>query len=289
MAEETEHTEEQPQPDSAERTTSERICPVVGIGASAGGVDALRRLLPQLEPGCGMTFVIVQHLDPDHASLLSEVLARSTSLPVAQIENDSLIEPDRVYVIPPNRILTIRHNRLQLAAPIGARGHRNAIDEFLTSLAHDQAENAACVILSGTGSDGTLGLRAIKENGGLTLAQSDAEYDGMMRSAMSTGLVDFTLPLEEIPTKLADFFDHVNRTDGPTKRTGADPEATAHLSQIIALLRNQTGHDFSNCKDRTIVRRIQRRMHVLQVDNVPAFVERLRSDSREVTCYFMTC
>src|SRR5689334_15776267 len=162
MADETDAANEQPQLVAASPTGSRGICPVVGIGSSAGGVDALRRLLPQVAPGCGIAFVIVQHLDPNHASVLSEVLARSSALPVTLIENDTQIAPDRVYVIPSNATLTIRDGRLHLMRPIAPRAHRNTIDEFLTSLAQDQAENAACVILSGTGSDGALGLRAIK-------------------------------------------------------------------------------------------------------------------------------
>jgi two-component system CheB/CheR fusion protein len=277
---------EQPQPADSSSAPPRSVCPVVGIGASAGGLDALRRLLPLLEPDSGMAFVVVQHLDPDHTSWLSELLARNSLLPVSLIEDDTLVQPDRVYVIPPNASLTIHEGRLRLARPIGPRAHRNTIDEFLTSLAHDQAENAACVILSGTGSDGTLGLRAIKENGGLTLAQSDAEYDGMMRSAMSTGLVDFILPLDDIPGKLGNFFDHINRAEDHAQQVRADSEAAAYLSQTITLLRHQTGHDFSNYKDRTIIRRIYRRMHVLQIDNIPDFISRLRRDNREVTLLF---
>ena len=263
----------------------ESPCPIVGIGASAGGVDALRRLLPNISPGCGMAFVVVQHLDPDHASLLAEVLTRSTSLPVAQIEAETVVEPERVYVIPPNAALTIREGRLLLSRPAAPRGQRNLIDEFFISLARDQGENAACVILSGTGSDGTIGLRAIKEGGGLTLAQSEAEYDGMMRSAVATGLVDFVLRAEEMPARLADYFHRLTRLEN-LKEAEGQPDAVPYLEQITAIVRAQTGHDFSNYKDRTIVRRVQRRMHVLGIDNVAAFVARLRQDSHEVALLF---
>jgi two-component system, chemotaxis family, CheB/CheR fusion protein len=262
------------------------ICPIVGIGASAGGVAALRRLFPNVAPGCDMAFVVVQHLDPDHSSALAEVLARSTSLPVAQIEDDTAVAPNRIYVIPPNAVLTIRDGRLLLAPPATPRGQRNPIDEFFTSLARDQGENAACVILSGTGSDGTLGLRAIKEGGGLTLAESEAEYDGMMRSAVATGLVDYVMRAEEMPAKLADYFTHKVKLESRNEDQAAQPDAADYLARITAILRAHTGHDFSHYKDRTIVRRVQRRMHVLQIDGVSAFIDRLHRDKREVMLLF---
>jgi two-component system CheB/CheR fusion protein len=269
-------------PGERARATPGTSCPIVGIGASAGGIDALRRLLPKVDPSCRLAFIVVLHLDPDHKSLLAEVIGRSTSLPVAQIEDHTEIEPGHVYVIPPNAGLIIQDGRLLLTPPAVARWQRNVIDEFFTSLAREQGENAACVILSGTGSDGTVGLRAIKENGGLTLAQSEAEYDGMMRNAVSTGLVDFVLRAEEIPGKLAEYFDRLN--GGGQQKGVSDP--AEYLGPITALLRARTGHDFSNYKAQTIVRRVQRRMHILQTDEVSAFLDRLRRDNREVTLLF---
>ncbi len=271
--------EEQPQ--SAPR----HLCPVVGIGASAGGLEALKRLLPGIDPQCGMAFVIIQHLDPEHTSALAAILAGSTSLAVSQATSETEVEPGHIYIIPPNATLSIHRGRLRLARPAAARGYRNPIDEFFTSLAGDQGENAACIILSGTGSDGTIGLRAIKEHGGLTLAQAGAEYDGMMRSAVATGLVDFVLPVEEMPKKLAAYFRQVTQA-GNGRADAAQADPTEYLGQITNLLRVQTGHDFGNYKHRTIVRRIQRRMHVLQIESVPAFIERLRSDPHEVNLLF---
>src|SRR5262245_8080533 len=217
-------------------TTRAANCPIVGIGASAGGIDALRRFFPKVGPGSGLAFIVVLHLDPSHKSLLAEVIGRSTSLPVAQIEDQIVVEPGHVYVIPSNAGLSIHDGRLRLTPPAPPRGHRNVIDEFFISLAEDQGENAACVILSGTGSDGTVGLRAIKENGGLTFAQSEAEYDGMMRNAVSTGLVDFVLRVEELPAKLADYF---GRIDGDRQETAGSHPAQ-YLGPIIALLRART-------------------------------------------------
>jgi len=283
MSDEMDETTPPAEPAEGRPRQAELPCPIVGIGASAGGIDALRRLFPNVAPDSGMAFVVVQHLDPDHGSVLAEVLARSTSLPVAQIEDNVAVDPDHVYVIPPNAALTIRGGRLVLAPPAAPRGQRNPIDEFFTSLAHDQGENAACVILSGTGSDGTLGLRAIKEAGGLTLAQSEAEYDGMMRSAVATGLVDFVLRVQDIPAKLADYFSHLNQHE---VSEGTQRNIAGSLEQIAAILRTQTGHDFSNYKERTIIRRVQRRMHVLQIDDMGVFIERLRRDNREVNLLF---
>ena len=166
--------------------------PIVGIGASAGGLDALQKFFPMIAPDCGLAFVVVQHLAPEHRSTLADLLARSSRLQVTLIEQETAVQPNHVFVIPPNATLTIKAGRLHLSKPTAPRGFRTPIDSFFISLAEDQGENAACVILSGTGSDGTLGMRAIKEHGGLTLAQTaeSAEYDGMMRSAVATGLVD---------------------------------------------------------------------------------------------------
>src|SRR5262252_852872 len=184
--------------------------PVVGIGASAGGIGALEALLPLLKADSGIAYVVVQHLDPTHESALTTMLGRGTEIPVVEARDAMPIEHDHIYVIPRNSTLTMTQDRLRLGPLVEARGQRTPIDAFFISLAETKGENAACVILSGTGSDGTLGLRAIKENGGLTIAQEGAEYDGMMRSAVRTGMVDFVLPLADIPTKLAEYFRHVD-------------------------------------------------------------------------------
>jgi two-component system CheB/CheR fusion protein len=267
-----------------EETPRERsqATPVVGIGASAGGIDALLSFVPVVPEDSGLAFVVVQHLDPDHTSHLSNMLGRATAIPVVEIHDDTPIAPDHIYVIPPNTALSITDNRLLLAPPTQSRGFRTPIDGFLVSLAEARGENAACVILSGTGSDGTLGLRAIKEHGGATFAQKGAEYDGMMRSALGTGLVDFVLPVEEIPTKLTDYFQHLASVDGRKGPDGVRTEAADHLSQINTLLRMRTGHDFSGYKDKTVARRVQRRMQVLQIDEVPTVIERLRKEPREI-------
>ncbi len=261
-------------------------CPVVGIGASAGGIDALKKFLPGIEPGSGLAFVVVQHLDPHHSSVLAEVLARSSRLPVVSIKDGMVIEADHIYVIPPNATLSIEGSELRVARPSAPRGARNPIDTFFVSLAEAQAENAACVILSGTGSDGTLGLRAVKEHGGLTLAQAGAQYDGMMRSALATRLVDFVLPAEEMPERLANYFRHIVEIGEKKGIDGVQQEAANRLAQICTILRARTGHDFSGYKDKTLTRRVQRRMQVLQLTEVDQFLERLRQDPHEVDMLF---
>jgi two-component system CheB/CheR fusion protein len=257
--------------------------PVVGIGASAGGIGALQALLPLLEQGSGVAFVIVQHLDPTHESTLTGLLDRAAELPVVEASDRMPIERDHIYVIPPSKTLTILDSHLQLGPVVQQRGgQRTPIDLFFQSLARAKGELAACVILSGTGSDGTVGLRAIKEGGGLTIAQEGAEYDGMMRSAVRTGMVDFVLPLDEIPAKLDDYFRHLTGIDGRKGPDGVRQEATDHVAQIATLLRVRTGHDFSGYKDKTVARRIQRRMQVLQIDEMPDYIERLRKEPQEL-------
>lgn len=255
---------------------------MVGIGASAGGIDALQLFVPQIPPESGLVYVVVQHLSPDHESVLAKVLARTSKIPVTEVAGETKIEANHIYVIPPNANLEISDGHLHVSRPDQQRGFRTPIDTFFMSLADVRKENAACVILSGTGSDGTLGLRAIKQEGGLTIAQDGAEYDGMMRSAVSTGLVDFVLPVEEIPGKIADYFRHLVDVGGKKGPDGVLTEAADSLMQICALLRARTGHDFSGYKDKTIARRVQRRMQVLQISEVPEFIQRLRKDPQEV-------
>ena len=266
-------TRSQTVPSTVPRAASAR--PVVGIGGSAGAISALKSFLGAIPLDSGLAFVIVLHLDPSHRSLLPEIIARDTRLAVITASEGMQVEANKVYVIPSNASLTIAHGRLHLSPFKASDELRTPIDTFFMSLAEDQRENAACVILSGTGSDGTLGLRAIKEHGGLTLAQSDAEYDGMMHSALSTGLVDFVLPAQEMPDRLVDYFN----------RGMPEPvvdEAAIPLQQVCAVLRARTGHDFSGYKERSLIRRIQRRLQVLKISDPSQFLERLRKEPHEV-------
>lgn len=258
------------------------MLPVVGIGSSAGGISALESLLPLFAVDSGLAYVIVQHLDRNRNSTLAVLLARLTALPVLDATDHMSLRANHIYVIPSNATLTIVDDHLMLGPAVERAGLRTPVDAFLQSLALAKGEAAAAVILSGTGSDGTIGLRAIKEQGGLTIAQHGAEYDGMMRSAVRTGMVDYVLPLEDIPGKLQDYFGHLLAVDGRKGPDGLRQEAADHLAQIATLLRTRTGHDFSGYKDKTVTRRIQRRMQVLQIDEVPDFIERLRRDPQEV-------
>src|SRR5438874_7149549 len=184
-------------------------CPIVGVGASAGGLEAFQNFLASAPPDGGLAYVLIQHLDPNHESMLAELLGRRTSMPVRQVSDGMPIEPNNVYLIPPNACLSVKNGRLQLSDFSEPRGFRRPIDVFFRSLADDQAANAACVVLSGTGADGSEGLRAVKEAGGLTLVQDPetAKYDGMPKSAVSTGLVDKVLKVQEMPGAIRDYFD----------------------------------------------------------------------------------
>ena len=258
--------------------------PIVGIGASAGGLEALREMLAPATLPTGMAFVVVQHLDPNHESMLAQLLDRNTALEVLQSAGGERIAPDTVYIIPPGRGLAIRDGVLELTDFEQPRGLRRPIDDFFVTLAGDQQSNAACVILSGTGADGTTGLRAIKENGGVCVVQQpeSARYDGMPLSAVGTGMTDFVKPPGEILRCLQAFF----------QRRGTDPiepEANVvadHVDEMCRVLRNAIGHDFSGYKRSTLVRRVERRMHVLGIDTGRAYLARIRSDAKECEALF---
>jgi len=264
-------------------------CVIVGMGASAGGLAAFETFFTQMPPDSGMAFVLVQHLAPDRESLLPELLAQHTRMPVRQLTAETPVEPDHVYIIPPNATLTITAGVLHVVSPpMEPRGHRTSIDRFFHSLAEDQGEYAVCIILSGTGTDGTLGLQAVKEYGGMAMAQTpaSARYDSLLRSAIATGLVDHILPVEAMPARLREYVTHLT-----TRRDFGGPpdlhvEVGAHLPTIYGLLRRQTGHDFSQYKENMIHRRLQRRLQALQLDAVPTYVERLRQDPTELEFLF---
>lgn len=234
-----------------------------------------------------MAFAVVQHLDPTHESLLTELLRKFTRMPVAQVVHNTLVEPNCVYVIPPNADLELRGGVLHLVKPTMLRGLHLPIDHFFRSLATDQGEKAICIILSGTGSDGTLGMKAIKEEGGLAIVESpaSARYDGMPSSAINTGLVDMVLPPEKIAQQLMDY---VKRSFEPEARQSRQfaPGNSDHLQSIFLLLKNHTGHDFSGYKENTIARRIERRMTVNQIANVEDYLRYLQTSPLEIATLF---
>jgi two-component system CheB/CheR fusion protein len=258
--------------------------PVIGIGASAGGLEALREMLSVARPPTGMAFVVVQHLDPTHESMLAQLLDRATTLDVLQCEGGEEVRADRVYIIPPGRGLAMEGGRLRLTDFPQPRGLRRPIDDFFGSLATDQGANAACVILSGTGADGSTGLRAVKEHGGVCVVQQpdSARYDGMPVSAVGTGLVDYVQQPSEIIDCLAAFFHR--RMDEP--KTQEAERVADHVDELCHTLRNVVGHDFSGYKRSTLVRRVERRMHVLSIDSARTYLERVKTDGDECEALF---
>jgi len=258
---------------------------IVGIGASAGGLAAFEAFFSGLPAGRmpGMAFVLVQHLDPEHKSLLVELVRRFTPMPVHEIEDGMVAKPDNVYVLPPGRNLAILHGHLQLLEPTEPRGHRLPIDFFFNALAEDQGPRAVAIVLSGTGGDGSHGLPAIKAAGGLILAQrpDSCEFDGMPRSALATGLVDHELPPAEMPARLISHAaEAVPTRPDPTFATS--PMNENALQKIFVLLRAQTKHDFSRYKPSTIDRRIGRRMGLHRIGAITDYVDFLQANPGEV-------
>lgn len=264
---------------------SEARLPVVGIGASAGGLEALREMLAPARAPTGMAFVIVQHLDPNHESMLAQLLDRHTMLDVLQCEGGEKIAADKVYIIPPGHGLAIRNGVLELTEFAQPRGLRRPIDDFFISLAIDQQADAACVILSGTGADGTTGLRAVKEHGGVCLVQQpeSARYDGMPLSAVGTGLVDYVKQPGEMLDCLFGFFNHRATADAPEQEAALVAD---HVDDLCKVLRTAVGHDFSGYKRTTLIRRVERRMHVLGIGTGRNYLARIKSDADECEALF---
>jgi len=260
---------------------------IVGIGASAGGLEALVTFFKAMPPRSGAAFVIVAHLDPDHISLMPELLQKHTTMPVAQVNAGIKVQPDHVYIIPPNKDLSILGGTLQLMDLILPRGRNLPIDHFLRSLAQDQSTHAIGIILSGTGSDGTIGLKAIKAELGMTMVQDEAsaKYDGMPHSAIATGVIDYILPPEQMPGQLVAYLTHSTyKTPAALlPHEGMTPDA---LQKIFIILRTRTNHDFSLYKKNTICRRIERRMNVHQLDNIADYVRYMQESDREADILF---
>ena len=260
--------------------------PVVGMGASAGGLEAFQKFFTHMPSDTGMAFVIVQHLDPRHTTLMPELLGRTTQMSVEQVKDETPVAPNNVYVIPPNATLTIEGGVIRVKSP--PETLRMPIDRLFHSLAEDQGDRAVCILMSGSGTDGTLGLRSVKEHGGMAMAQSpeSAKHDSILRSAIGTGMVDHVLPPEQMPAKLVEYAGYLRDLYEKHTRTTFLEEAGDQLARICTLLRRKTGHDFSRYKTSTLVRRIQRRMQVQQIVSVAAYVDRLRQDPKESDLLF---
>lgn len=254
-------------------------CTVVGIGASAGGLEALGELLNALPSDTGMAFVLIQHLDPRHTSALAGLLGQRTELPVLEVTDGTVARPNRVYVIPPNAKMTIARGVLSLT-PRPEGGERYMpIDSFFCSLAEDQKSNGIGVILSGAASDGTLGLKAIKSEGGITFAQDEsARFDGMPRSAVAAGVVDFVLPPDGIARELAAIARHPYRTGG----AAAGFQETRGFQKILQLLKTTVGVDFSQYKPNTLLRRMERRIVLQKAGDADQYLQVLQQNPAEV-------
>ena len=263
--------------------------PIVGIGASAGGLAAFEAFFSgipaDIDPG--MAFVLVQHLAPDHESILTALVQRYTRMQVFEVQDGMPVRVNCAYIIPPNRDMAFLNGALHLFEPGAPRGRRLPVDFLFRSLAQDQHERAIGIVLSGTGSDGTLGVRAIKGEGGMTMAQNpgSTEFDGMPRSAQATGLIDFELPPAEMAAQLIAYTAHVfGKANRPM--AAPQPKTEGALKRIFILLRAQTGHDFSQYKANTINRRIERRMAVHQFDTIDGYVKYLQQTPVEVEALF---
>ena len=263
--------------------------PIVGIGASAGGLEAFTQLLGALPLDIGLAFVLVQHLDPKHESMLTALLARATPLPIHEARDEMRIEANHIYVIPSNANLAVLHGRLSLMPRTETRGQHLSVDFFFRSLAADQKSRAIGVILSGTASDGTEGLRAIKAEGGLTFAQDEksAKYDGMPHSAIAAGVVDFVLPPEGIARELARLGREPYIARPAAAKAGdALPEGDEDLNKVFILLRSATGVDFSFYKPTTLKRRIARRMMLHKIESLATYVRFLKQTPNEVDALY---
>ncbi len=262
---------------------------IVAIGASAGGVEALTDLMNHLAPDTGMAFVLVQHLDPKHHSILTELLARKTAMSVTEVSDGLVIEPNHVYVIPPNATMSISDHTLRLSPREESRGVHMSVDHFMRALAEQMGNRAIGVILSGSGSDGTLGMAEIQAHGGVTFAQDEvsAKYDGMPRSAVVAGCVDYVLPPKEIAKELERIARHPYLARKTLPGTAeAVPTLGRGLNTIFQVLRRATSVDFTHYRQTTILRRIQRRMVVHKIEDIEEYAKFMQSHPAEIKALY---
>ncbi len=260
--------------------------PIVGIGASAGGVQALETFFAHMPTGTGLAFVIVQHLDPHHESLMNSLLTKETKMKVNDAQDGVRVEPNQVYIKPPGKDIFIKDQVLHLQEP-GEKGVvRLPIDTFLRSLAEDQKDKAMCIILSGASNDGTLGAKAIKGEGGMVMVQEEeqAQYPRMPKSVIDSGLADIILPIEEMPEHLLRYVEHPLIAQEP--EVSPEEEFEQNVWNILMIVRTNTGHDFSQYKRNTVIRRIQRRMALNQIEDIRDYHRFLRQSHSEVISLF---
>jgi two-component system, chemotaxis family, CheB/CheR fusion protein len=258
--------------------------PVVGIGASAGGLEAISEFLEAMRPDSQMAFVLIQHLPPDHESLMSEILSKRTSMKVLQVEDGMAVHPNHLYVIRPGHTLTIKDGALHLGEPVAKRGHGRPVDDFFKSLAEEQRERAISIIMSGMGSNGTAGCQAIKAVGGMCIAQDpqSAEFPSMPRHLIDSGYADYILRPSEMPDVLLAYAGHPYARDKEAADKALKRDES-HLREILALLRIRTHQDFAGYKKPTILRRVQRRMGLTQLTRMGDYSKVLRQNPNEVT------
>ena len=260
-----------------------QLPPIVGIGASAGGLEALKDLVRAIPNDSGIAYVVVQHLAPDQPSLMDKLLGEHASVPVSRIEDGGEIEPDQVYIIPPGPFLEIEDGRFRLVEHAREEGVRTPIDRFFTSLAEAAERRAFVVVLSGTGSDGTMGVRAIKSQGGVAVVQDsgNARFPGMPDSAAATGLVDFVLRADEIPGRIVEIVSHRKRMEADVGRDALLGEIEERLSEILDRLEDEAGNSFSGYKPGTLVRRVARRMTLLRQSSIDGYLRTLEAREEE--------
>jgi two-component system, chemotaxis family, CheB/CheR fusion protein len=283
-----EAVEVEPGPEQEVQPAGSPPCPVVAIGASAGGLEAFQELFRHMPADTGFAFVLIQHLSPRHQTLIASLLAPLTAMPVREVVADeTVIEPNHVYVKPSSGTLTIDDCVLYVSKAPRLRGRRSPIDQFFRSLAEDQEDEAVGIVLTGTGTDGALGLKTIKEHGGLTLVQDPgtALYDSMPRGAILTGAVDHVLPVDQMPARLVEHLARLRDGQGSNPERVRE-EISGHLGKVCAVLRRETGHDFRHYKQTTLVRRVRRRMNEVRVDSVYAYMDHLNHDANEVEQLF---
>ncbi len=260
---------------------------VVGVGASAGGLEALQDFFKAVPLDTGLAFVVIQHLSPDYKSLMDELLARHTKMRIRVAEDAMAVEPNTIYLIPPRRDLSLFRDRLVLQEQSLKKGIHLPVDIFFSSLAAEKGKNAIGIILSGTGSDGTLGTRAIKEAGGMVMVQDErsAKFDGMPRSAISTGLVDFVLDPSQMPEALVTYIHHPFVQKSRTLEDVLSQNATP-LAKVAQLLKDHSGIDFSLYKEATVIRRLERRVSINRFDTVDEYLIYLHDSEKEKEILF---
>lgn len=258
---------------------------VVGLGASAGGVQALRRFFSQVPAHTRMAYVVILHLSPDHDSQLAEVLQSTSAIPVTKVERRVRVEPDHVYVIPPNKNLEVDDGHIEVTDVTSNEVRRAPVDIFFRTLAQSHGQRAVSVVLSGTGANGSMGMKRVKERGGLCIVQDprEAEYDDMPRHSLATGLVDYVLPVAEIPAQIIAYREQLKRIRVPEPPQETGKEELDALRDVFTQLRIRTGHDFSNYKPATVMRRIARRLGVHQLPDLTAYSHFMHDNPAEAT------